>query len=460
MRLAISLLGFLASLALANMVPVANADDLSLALYSALPGDTIELASGIYQPTSSFWITATGTAQDPIVIRAACGAKPVIDGSSVSTVTEVIGIAGQYLVFEDLEIRSSRKGGIMVWNGAHVTIRRCHLHHNQQQGIGVFGDGTVELTDYLFEQNEIHDNVLANLPHNDNGGGWSSGIAGRLMTNARYLNNHVYHNQGEGLIQFLCRNGVVKGNVVHDNYSVDIYADNDSNIVFEGNLVYSTGTTDTYRFGMPAAAFQLAAESYPEGFIPLSDLTYQDNVTIGGRTAFNYGAYQVGGGLHRVTVRNNTFIGSQQALVILDTSSLHESITFANNILRGATGKTAANLQGGGAISAVTWSNNLFSPGVPSGLAGTGNLAGAPSFTGGADSVATSFIPTLSSNVCGQGLATQAPALDFGGNARGNPPDIGAWECGTVTPTLAPNSLHSFVRKHAPAYDLKGRAIP
>ncbi|MEM9193281.1 MAG: chloramphenicol resistance protein, partial [Myxococcota bacterium] len=58
---------------------VGPADDVEAAINSLGPGDELILEDGMYELSSRFAIDIAGTADNPIVIRAADGANPHLD---------------------------------------------------------------------------------------------------------------------------------------------------------------------------------------------------------------------------------------------------------------------------------------------------------------------------------------------------------------------------------------------
>ncbi len=89
-------------------------------------GDTLFLKNGTYAGSGITW-TRSGTAEKPIVIRAAAGATPIFDGKGADW---LLLINAKYLSFEGMELTGYGSWGFQVAdNSDHVSIRQCHLHH-------------------------------------------------------------------------------------------------------------------------------------------------------------------------------------------------------------------------------------------------------------------------------------------------------------------------------------------
>lgn len=98
-------------------VPVADVAGLQAALQAAVPGAVIVLAPGTYAG-SSFMLTASGTPEDPIVIRGQSQADVVIDGQGCGG-CNVLEVYGSHVHIEDLTIRAGERA--IRFQGADTT---------------------------------------------------------------------------------------------------------------------------------------------------------------------------------------------------------------------------------------------------------------------------------------------------------------------------------------------------
>lgn len=399
------------------------------------PGDTLYLEGGNYTPKASFWFSGSGTAAAPIVIRGDSLQPTVIDGSGTAdeNPTSVVGIGGgaSYVILEYLEVENSQLQGILVWHGSHITIQHCTVHHSKQHGIGIWGDATLAswYNDFLVADNIVYDNSQINNPTGQMINAWAVGIAAHQVSGARFLRNHVYHNFGEGINQFLCKNGEVSHNVVNDNFSMNIYTDNDSNMLYDGNFVYNTGTTDTYRNGVPAYGIGLARETLDGGTLPLQDLVYRNNIVIGGYIPFHYGNYQHAGGLQNVLIENNLFVDGIESVVNIDPDDGHHNIQFMHNLVYKRKQSATKNLTSGTDIAAIVWTENAFFPQIPLGTSGSGNATFTPSFTSTVDTIAASWAPPAGADICNFAGSFPFPTMDYHLDLRQERRDLGPILC-------------------------------
>jgi hypothetical protein len=95
------------------------------------PGDHLELAAGTY--SGSLRLTASGTAQRPIVVRGAAGTRPILRGGiALRPAQPPAGIVA-YVHLIGLELTGS--GGISIQNGHEILIQGTYIHHQPDQGI-------------------------------------------------------------------------------------------------------------------------------------------------------------------------------------------------------------------------------------------------------------------------------------------------------------------------------------
>lgn len=84
-------------------IAVTNTTELAAALAGAQPGDIITLADGTY--TDTFSLNASGTAEQPIVIRGASQAGAIIDGNNCAS-CNIVEVYGSHVHVERLTIRN------------------------------------------------------------------------------------------------------------------------------------------------------------------------------------------------------------------------------------------------------------------------------------------------------------------------------------------------------------------
>lgn len=223
------------------------------ALDVAGPGDTVEVAAGLYFEQIEF--PTSGTVGSPIVLRPQEGATPILDGSGASAQNMVLINSKSYLRIEGFEIRNhlgvSDGSGIRVLGSARgVEIVGNVIHDirgSDAMGITVYGNEPQPIEDLVIQGNQIFDCEPA---HSEalvlNGNVRAFVIADNVVRDVNNIGIDMIG--GELDIQpdptLVAREGVVRGNVVEransdyeGGYAGGIYVDGGRDIVIENNRV-------------------------------------------------------------------------------------------------------------------------------------------------------------------------------------------------------------------------------
>jgi parallel beta-helix repeat protein len=402
----------------------------------AQPGDVVTVRGGVYPEATS--ISTKGTAAAPITFRAKSGETVVLDGSSIPAGTPVFAFnTAEYIDFTGFEIRNSSSIGITVWHARNIRIVGNHVHHTTRNGIYAGGETASANTDITISGNTVHDTVLENQYHQMTAGGWAGAVVVSRTDRATITGNRIYNNDGEGLISLRSNYAVIRDNEISDNFSAYLYLDNARFATVDRNLIYSTGNTRYYRDGRPGAGIAVANET-KDVMNPSSDNVFTNNIVIGTRWGFYYGNFESGGGLKNTKVLNNTFYGTTEALIKIDTDA-HANSVVQNNIFYGS-GSPAPTSSGAG--QGVTYGNNLWY-GVTSGAAaGSGDVYGDPMLVRAGGRAADDYRIAAGSAAVAKALNVSGiVATDYFGKARVTPFDVGAHQLssGAIADSIAPS---------------------
>ncbi len=219
------------------------------ALDAAGPGDTVELADGVYFEKVAF--AASGTAGNPIVLTAASGATAVLDGTGVSGDNLVLIEDRSYVHVTDLVLRNNLGvtdgSGIRVLGaGAGIELRDNEIHDirgNNAMGITVYATKAAAVSDIVVDGNYIHDcepEPSEALVMNGNVDGFE--VTNNIVEDVN--NIAIDAIGGETDIQpnpsLVARNGRIAGNAIArcgSGFSGGIYVDGGRDIVIENNTV-------------------------------------------------------------------------------------------------------------------------------------------------------------------------------------------------------------------------------
>ncbi len=226
----------------------------------------------------SYTITASGTADDPIVVWG--------NGATLNCVL----IKGNHVIWRDTVIKTCDTFGIRI-NGSHVQVL----------------------------DNDVSDVVRMNLNKTtgkcDASPSWHSAIRAADVEDVLIKGNKVYNTCGEGISVLRADGVIVEDNIVFDAFSVNIYIDQVSHVIVRNNYSYSTGNANYYKAGKVARGISIGAESYSGWAFSVRDILIEGN-TLEKVRGINFIQEQTGTPSN-VIVRGNVFIDVPAPLVSL-----------------------------------------------------------------------------------------------------------------------------------------------
>jgi hypothetical protein len=306
------------------------------------PGDVILVHAGLYKgdrrnyvdPLSTtfdgaYLLTAKGTAERPIVIRAAGDGEVIFDGDGAFRLFDVMG--ADYNVFEGLTIRNTE---VAFWAGVKdvagatgLTVRRCRI---ENVGIGIntqfAGSRDFYIADNVFLGRDDRQRVL----------GWANpGLYGAHPINSYYAikvygSGHVIAHNAVAFFHdgiSVCTHGVPEAEqarkaVAIDIYNNDIHVTGDDFIEADGGVhnirvlrnrgvnAAHTGLSAQPIFGGPAYYIRNVVYNTPVAlkFInPAGVVVYHNTIVAENRTAQR---------VSNAHFRNNLFLGTDAAMPI------------------------------------------------------------------------------------------------------------------------------------------------
>lgn len=264
---------------------------LAFSLCSVRPGQSVHLAPGTYRES-----VVLGTFGEPgsaqIIIRGDPENRPVLDGESTRTMG--IGIVESYnVVIEGIEFRNYTDEGLSVLLGADIVIRDNVFADNGRESIDPDSEGEgfgvlVQATERaLIENNEAYGNGPSDERMAQAMLG--TGIDTFEIVDSTIRNNLSHDNRGGGMLVEDGTNVLVEGNHLYSNtldaagdwWDGAVWVDGGSGVTLRGNLIENN----------PGPGIQLSDEDsrYPDlslGYV-LEDNTVQNN---------RYGLYMWGWG--------------------------------------------------------------------------------------------------------------------------------------------------------------------
>ncbi len=305
-----------------------------------------------------------------------------------------------YLTFNGLTVRGSGAAGIWGY-GSNIVVSNCNLEFNGKAGLNFMASpGANSNNQALY--NRVYQNVLLNWPRGNNGfanagGGWSGGLAFTDSLNGVARGNVVYDNGGEGIISYGSGGGAQTGgtlfeqNVAFDNWSVNMYFDNQPNDIARQNVLFDHPMDPNTLFYPPNSSrwssgtpykysvCLMLADEYNSsgGSANLANTQVYNNLMAGCRIGINdysEGALTNPHGLKNTLIANNTIIlppttpsGTFTAGIHLqDNGSANSGSSIVNNLIYGFDNtEPVIWYEGTGAVPGVTFDHNAYyNPGM------------------------------------------------------------------------------------------------
>jgi uncharacterized protein (TIGR03382 family) len=409
---------------------------INAALAGLSRGDTVWLATGTYDEVVNIWsLPGTGTT----TIRALPGATPVVDGTSGSASAGfVIQTAVPDVTLQDLTVQNAMGGalGIQFYHADGGQVIHCVTKNMSANAV----------TFYYSNQGTVRASTC------------QGNISGRQTTGTVVEGNEVYGSSAEGIgLYDGSTNCTVSHNVIHDNFSVNLYLDSISHSTFDGNLIYETSASNDLE------GIEISDEGhYSDLPAPVNSYnTIINNVIVGHALgiAFWYSgewstqALNDQSGLRYDVISNNTLVNNKGGIK-WDASPAHVGTTIENNIVVAEAGTSPSYLLDAKSGGGITLDHNLwFSPDLPQAFLWLGNQVDHPGFAaasgqGAGDVLADPLLvgpPTVppatnlelakGSPAIGAGATLAAVTHDFLGAARpATGTDIGAFQYGATPP--------------------------
>jgi hypothetical protein len=410
---------------------------INAALIGLQRGDTVWLATGTYDEVVNIAkLSGTGTT----TLRALPGATPVIDGTSGSAAAGfVVQTSVPDVTLQGLTIQNAVSGalGIQFYYADGGQVIDCVTKNMSAGAINFYYSNTGTVTGSTLQGN----------------------IGGRQVTGMVVENNEVYGASAEGIgIYDGSTNCKVAHNIIHDNYSVNLYLDSVSHSLYDGNLIYETDP------GNDLEGIEISDEGhYMDLPAPVNSYnTIINNVIVGHNLgiAFWYSdewstqALNDESGLRYDVISNNTLVNNKGSLK-WDASPAHVGTTIQNNIFVAAAGTSAIYLLQANSAGGISLDHNLwFEPDVQQAFLWVGNqtdhagfvtassqgaadVLGDPLFAGAWSAPpATNLELTKTSPAVGAGATLATVTDDYLGAARPSAgTDIGAFQYGAPPPS-------------------------
>ena len=388
----------------ARTISAKPGDDVEKVISTLLAGDILILKDGNYPLTERFSFSLSGTAENPIIIRAADDAHPRFHRTSVNQNIWDIENA-HYVTIDGLHF-SGGSAGVRVWNASHFT----------------------------FSNNEIFGTDDAALTMNIEGGQYDT---------VSILNNHIHDTRGTGEGMYLgcnfnqCQlsNSLIEGNYIHDTLNaeqgdgIEVKEGSSGNII-RNNVIHDTNYPCILTYGTLGNGAQNIIENNfvyncgDHGIQSAADTIIRNNIVLNTKLDGIAMQHHQSSYPANLVITNNTVVKSTGAAISLNGNS--GSVVIANNAIYSKTGKS------------LELSNTNHSLLKLSGNVGAGIYDGSSGFIQG--NITTDFVqghykgappidlhPVAKSKLIGAGNSNVTVTTDFDGNQIRRTADVGAY---------------------------------
>ncbi len=384
-------------------------DNVSSSISSLNPGDTLCLRAGIYH--QSVTVNKSGTPSARIAITNYATDSVIFEGGAFT-----VADTSSFLDISGFTIRGSTNYYAFGHFGEDNRISHVTITGNQDAALLVRSSHRSEFSNLTVTENAKAWGYSATGCNPGVSGGWPSAVSVKESSYITIRNSNVGRNCGEGMNAWDKSDHITfSGNIVHDNWSVEMYMDHTSDTTFEGNLIYDTENTNPGNKNMPHG-ISIADES-TRGWSTCTtrNNTIRNNIVVNTKTGVSNFNYLSCAGLDNTKIENNTFVNQwEQGIRVLGSNNAGSFIR--NNIIYPRPGASALQITN---PSGINLSNNLVS--IDPQLH---NINGCTA----SSCPAANFILTAGSPAINTGTNSTTAPTDYFGKTRTGIFDIGAHE--------------------------------
>ncbi len=381
---------------------------------SLQPGDELVLHGGIYSQNGRRAVTAKGTAEKPVVIRAADGQSPLLTrpADNIDRHNNIEFIDCAYLTIRGLRLKGG-SSGVRFIRGHHVTFENCEISETGNNAL-TMNSGNCDA--FLIRKNHIHHTGLSKRGATEGEGMYIGCHSGSCRTtNTLVEGNYIHHlrstsNGGNDGIEIKVGsyNNTVRNNVIHDTNigrqypGIFVYGGGEGINIVEGNVIWNAG----------------------EGIQVVSDAIVRNNIifncSVTGITATPHAAVSK---VRNVRIVNNTIVNHPRGIRIRWGGA--PDMVFSNNAVY-CPGSLAVDASG--IIDALFSSNYIEGRLIGVKIDNSRFIDGASVTDAFCDPAKKNYWPKTGSLLLKNAEPAYTPKLDFNNTTRKSPFDVGAYE--------------------------------
>jgi Right handed beta helix region len=381
---------------------------------SLKPGDELVLHSGVYSQNARRAVMARGTAEKPIVIRAADGETPILTRPAETgyTFNNIEFVDCAYLTVRGIHFRGG-SSGVRFIRGHHITFEECEICQTENNAL-TMNSGDCDA--FIIRRNHIHHTGLSTRGPTE-GEGMYIGVhnGSHVTTNTLIEGNYIHDLRGTSIggndgieIKFGSYGNIVRDNVIHDTNigtkypGIFVYGGGKGINVVEGNAIWNAG----------------------EGIQVVSDAIVRNNIIFHCVTTGIMAApHAAVPHMRDVRIVNNTIVNHPRGVLIRWDKA--QDMVFANNAVY-CPGTTA--IDASGIANSSLAANYIEGRLRGTAIDGSRFCDGTTAPTVFTDPVRNDYWPRPGSVLIGHADPAFAVELDFNHSKRKAPFDVGAYE--------------------------------
>lgn len=378
------------------------------------PGDELILHDGVYSQNARRVVTINGTADNPIIIRAAVDEEPLLTRpvDNIDKYNNIEFVDCSYLTIRGLHFKGGNSG-VRFFRGHNVTFEECEI---SQTGNNALTMNSGDCDAFIIRENHIHHTGLSDRGPTEGEGMYIGSHSGSFVTtNTLVEGNYIHHLRGTSIggndgieIKFGSYGNIVRDNVIHDTNigrkypGIFVYGGGKGINIVEGNAIWNTG----------------------EGIQVVSDAIIRNNIifdcAMTGITAAPHAAVP---SVQNVRIVNNTIVNHPKGVSIRWNNA--RNVIFANNAVScpGTVAVDASGIENG-----ITKANYIEGRLVGVTINSSQFFNGGTIYSAFVDPAQNNYWPRPGSILIGRADPDYTPSLDFNGTLRKPPFDIGAYE--------------------------------
>ena len=275
----------------------------------------------------------------------------------------MVTIWSSYVHFIGFEIKncdmSAHRGGNsgVKLIGTHNLLSYCKVHEIWDTGI--LSQGNFNIIEYC----EVYNTCMSNYEGALGGGINGAGLTACHSSYGILRHNIVHDNWGEGLSSWDSYYHTLEDNIVYNNWSVNLYIQDAQDCLAQRNLVYHTKDM--------IGGSQVGIFLGDENNLPSARNIVINNIVYNTKQNFSVG------GMDGVIIANNTFVNSTASYCVVIFDASYTNSIFKNNIVvqENNYNPIATSHQAG-----LIFSNNLYNKSYDANAIGAGDIVSEPLF--------------------------------------------------------------------------------